>query len=195
MNASQHPDVLALKAAVEQHCIFKGDFTLASGLKSPYYFDCKLGMLHGPTLLQIVKQMESIIYLNLPDLPEAVGGVTIGGSLLVGAMLIYNASHRVDIPKNYIKYGTVVRDKPKDHGTKSLVTNTLPEGTNIVILEDVITTGGSVIRALDVFKELKYNTLGVVVLIDRQQGGVETIRDTYNVPVISIFKKDEFDLS
>lgn len=179
-----------LKADIDKHCILRGNFTLASGLKSKYYFDCKQGLLVGSVLTQITTEMMNVIYLNFHHLPTAVGGVTIGGALLVGAMLEHAQSNQFLQPT----LGTVVRDKPKDHGTESLVTNKLPEGIDIIILEDVITTGGSVIRALDVFKELKYNIMGVVVLIDRQQGGVETIQNDYNVPAISIFKKEDFNI-
>lgn len=156
-------------------------FTLASGQKSSYYFNCKATSLdpQGQHLIG------NLFFERIKDLQiEAIGGLTMGADpIAISTSLI---SYQKGEP---IK-AFCIRKEPKKHGLKLWVEGNLKEKDNVVIAEDVITTGGSTIKAIERVKEINVNVVSVIALIDREEGGREAI-EQLGVPVESIFTKSD----
>jgi len=147
----------------------EGDFTLASGKKSTYYIDAKETTLNpegmylvGNIMYEMVKDMSGI---------DAVGGVSIGGDPLVCAVVLSAYGKKDNLS------GFLIRKEPKGHGTNQWVegAKNLRKGMNVVILEDVITTGGSSLKAVDAVEKAGYTVKGIVAILDRLEGGRDTI--------------------
>jgi len=147
----------------------EGDFVLTSGKRSTFYIDCKETTLN-PEGMHLVG---NIMYGMAKDMPgiDAVGGVSIGGDPLVCAVVL-EAYQRKD---NLM--GLFISKEPKGHGSNLWVEGgkNLRKGMNVVILEDVVTTGGSSLKAIDVTEKAGYNVKGTIVILDRLEGGKEAI--------------------
>ena len=183
-----------------------GDFTLASGQHSDYYIDCRVTTLHaeGGRLAGIV--MLDLIRQHLPT-AQAVGGLTMGADPLVSntasASAWELADHRefleLDPDENHgpepgLIHGFLVRKAEKTHGTGRRVEGFLQPGAEVVIVDDVCTTGGSTIAAIEATLEAGMNVVGVLCLVDREQGGRVRIEEALaassknrKVPFLSIF--------
>jgi orotate phosphoribosyltransferase len=142
-------------------------FTLASGKTSNYYFNCK------PTTLD-----PEGMYLIGHILFEMLGDsdVTAAGGLTLGADPIANALSMISYQKGKPIKSFVVRKDVKGHGTKSAIEGNVHPGEKVVIIDDVITTGGSTITAIEIAKEAGLVMDRVVALIDREEGGRENIK-------------------
>lgn len=157
-------------------------FTLASGKKSPYYLDCKKTTLFSEALPLIGKLLwEEIERFS----PQAVGGLTLGADPLVAAVC-YEAGLR-GIPLE----GFIVRKEAKGHGTRRFVEGNVKAGMRAVILEDVVTTGTSSLKAVDRAREAGLEILAVVALVDREEGGAEAIL-ARGLSFAALFKVQEF---
>tara|TARA_B100000287_G_scaffold105365_1_gene97676 strand:+ start:527 stop:1039 length:513 start_codon:yes stop_codon:yes gene_type:complete len=135
----------------------KGEFTLSSGKKSEHYVNCKPVILTG-------RGLELVSYAMLEHIETTcVAGLTLGADPLVsGVALVSKGS------------GLIIRKEPKGHGTASQVEGALPPiGTEITVLEDVTTTGGSSLKAVKVLRSLDYNVNRVVSIVDRNEGASE----------------------
>ncbi len=142
----------------------KGDFKLSSGRNSPHYLNCKNVILDGEGLT-----MASYLLLGLvEDDAKAVGGLTLGADPLVSGVAI--ASYDVDWHDTMSAF--IVRKEPKGHGTQAWIEGPpLKAGAKVTILEDVITTGGSSIKAALKLREAGYTVDRIVTLVDRQEQG------------------------
>ncbi len=158
-----------------------GDFTLASGQKSAYYINCKTVTLSA--------RGSFLVGMNLlPLVPKncvAVGGLTLGADPLVSSLTVI--SHQAGRPLQ----GFLVRKEKKDHGTGNQIENAPVPGSRVVIVDDVITTGGSALKATEVALECGYTVEAVLCLVDRQQGG-EAVFAKLGIPMRSLFKIEEF---
>jgi len=149
-------------------------FTLASGKKSPYYFDLKQTLL-DPHNLQLAG--EGLYYLMLKDLaslPAAAGGLTMGADPLIYALSLLAAQK----DQNILPF--IVRKKTKDHGSKNRVEGRLADisdKNNLVLIDDVITTGGSTIQALDSFEDIGFTIKHAFCILDRKEGGSEALQE------------------
>ena len=161
------------------------NFTLSTGDKSSFYFDCKKVTLDGYALDLIADQMLQIID-RFPLTPEAIGGLTMGADFIVSAVIM--KAHQTG---RKTLQGSVVRKEPKKHGTKNKIENELPAGTPIVVVDDVVTSGRSTLDACDEFVKDGYNIVGIIALVDREAGGMENIRKRYS-NVHSLFQKRDF---
>jgi orotate phosphoribosyltransferase len=141
-------------------------FTLVSGLKSNYYFNCK------PTTLdpEGMNLIGSLVFEMLAD-----ADVTAAGGLTLGADPIANALSVISFQKGKPIKSFIVRKDVKDHGTKSAVEGNVKSGERVAIIDDVITTGGSTITAIGRAREAGLVIDRAVVLIDREEGGRENI--------------------
>lgn len=157
-------DKLKLIELVKQHALKFGDFTLASGKKAKYYLDCRKVTLHSQGALAVA---EGMLELLKHDLPAAVGGMAIGADPITAAIITVAA-----IQGKTLK-GFIVRKEAKAHGTGQDVEGPVVPGESAVIVEDVISTGGSALAALDKAKAFGLNVTGVLGIIDRQMGGAE----------------------
>jgi len=147
----------------------EGDFTLASGKKSTFYVDCKETTLN-PEGMYLVGHLMYNKVRQIPD-AEAVGGVSIGGDPLVCATVMVSYAAGDPIP------GFFIRKEPKGHGRNLWIEGgkNLRKGMNVVILEDVVTTGGSSLKAIEIAEKEGLTVKGLVVLLDRLEGGREVI--------------------
>ena len=170
-----------------------GDFTLASGQKSDYYIDCRTTTLHaeGGRLSGLV--FYDLIRERFPQ-AEAVGGLTMGADPLVSNTASASAWHALQQgqdPANMatkLMQGFLVRKAEKNHGTGRRIEGFLKQGAQVIIVDDVCTTGGSTITAIEAARESGMNVAGVLCLVDREQGGRANIEAAAaGAPFISVF--------
>jgi orotate phosphoribosyltransferase len=147
-----------------QHALKFGDFTLASGRKSTYYLDGRLITLHAEGLKLI---SEGILDLLAEFEFAAVGGMSLGADPIVGGVLTVAALRGRPL------LGFLVRKEAKEHGTKRMVEGPVSPGSKVVIVDDVITTGGSSLQAIDRALEIGCQVVCAVGVCDRLQGGAE----------------------
>jgi orotate phosphoribosyltransferase len=158
---------------------------LASGRESDFFIDCKQTMLTAEGHALVGELMFDL----LGELPacEAVGGVELGGCPLASAVSL--VSFQRGRPLNAL----YVRKAKKDHGTTKLVEGdkSLKPGLKVALLEDVVTTGGSSLKAVESLKAAGAEVVGIVALVDRQEGGAETIRGA-GLPLVTIATRSDF---
>ncbi|MFB2938012.1 orotate phosphoribosyltransferase [Aerosakkonemataceae cyanobacterium BLCC-F154] len=141
-----------------------GDFVLSSGQKSSYYINGKQVTLHPQGALAIGRLLLSM----LPEDTQAVAGLTLGADPIVSAVSVISALENRPIP------ALIVRKEAKGHGTKAYVEGpNLPDGAKVVVLEDVVTTGQSAMKAVERLRQAGYTVEEVISLVDRKQGGEE----------------------
>lgn len=141
-------------------------FTLASGKKSNYYFNCK------PTTLdpEGMNLIGAIVFDMLKDTD-----ITAAGGLTLGADPIANALSVISYQKGKPIKSFIVRKDIKDHGTKSTIEGNVRQGEKVAIIDDVITTGASTITVIEQARKEGLNVELVITLIDREEGGKENI--------------------
>ena len=146
-------------------------YTLASGQWSPYYFDLKLTTLSDPHALSLAARLllERIGALGVRV--DAVGGLTSGADPLVVATSL------LALQANRVLPGFFVRDEQKHHGTERVIEGLVSEGMNVVILDDVITKGNSVLKAIKPVEKRGARVVRVLVLVDREEGGIKFLSD------------------
>ncbi len=178
-----------LIALLKEDAYRKGDFTLSSGKKSEHYVNCKPVTLQGDALMFI----SWCIFECLDDDCDAIGGLTLGADPLVAGVAIVSA-----IEERFMD-GLIVRKEPKGHGTQAWIEGpTLPLGSKVTVLEDVITTGGSAIKAAKKLRDAGYVVENVVAIIDRQEvcgkcntGQADSAMKDANLKLTSLFKLEE----
>src|ERR1700722_19668599 len=158
-----------------------GDFTLASGQKSDYYIDCRTTTLHaeGGRLSGLV--FYDLIREHMPH-AVAVGGLTMGADPLVSNTATASAQTLADYTE------ILARKAEKTHGTGRRVEGFHSPGAHVVIVDDVCTTGGSTITAIEATRDAGMHLAGVLCLVDREQGGRANIEAAIpGVPFLSVF--------
>ena len=180
-----HNDIPTLREKLKGRIDFlRGDFTLASGKKSDFYFNGKTTTLR-PDALNYAARI--FIDMMRKDKPDRIGGLTLGADALIGAITAF--SFELNMPME----GFIVRKEPKAHGTGQWIEGPeLKAGQRIAIVEDVVTTGGSAVKAIERVREScpGANIIGVYALVDRLDGGRE-VMDKMGVKLESIFTKDD----
>ena len=157
----------------------KGEFTLSSGQTSNHYVNCKPVTLSGRGLT-----LASLLMLVHVE-TDVVAGLTLGADPLVSGVALVSA-----LDKRLVN-GLIVRKEAKGHGTQAWIEGPLPkEGTKITVLEDVTTTGGSAIKAVEKLRDAGYVVNRVVTIIDRQDGARESMWET-ELELRSIFELDD----
>jgi len=161
------------------------EVTLASGQKSNFYIDCKQTVLTAEGHFLVGALLNRVLALQAPEV-EAIGGVTMGADPLASAVSTMSFLMGRPLPAFY------VRKEPKGHGTGQWIegTKSLRAGMPVAILEDVITTGGSALKAIARARELGLKVAVVLGLVDREEGGRETLER--EAPLISLFRRREF---
>lgn len=144
-----------------------GDFTLASGKKAKYYLDGKQVTLDS-TGARLIG--EGMLDLMMPHLPAAVGGMSIGADPITAAIITIAGLH--DLPL----VGFMVRKEPKGHGTNRYLEGPVKPGDEVVIVEDVVTTGGSSLLAIERAEEFGLRVSAVLAIVDRMEGGAEAFQ-------------------
>ena len=168
----------ALLHLLAKRSIRRGEFVLASGKISSIYVDARLTTMRpeGMTLIGPIA-LEKIRTAGWN--PHSIGGLTLGAD-----PISFTISHASSTSSQPLRAFTVRKEK-KLHGTGNLIEGPFDKGDHVVIIEDVITTGKSVIQAIEAVSEAGGKVLGVLALIDREEGGLEAIQ-THGHNVLSI---------
>lgn len=147
-----------------------GSFVLASGKKSNYFVNIKRASTDPKILREIAKEMA-------PHVNQAkIAGMALGAVPLAVAVAL-----ETDRPF------VMIRKEPKDHGTKDLIEGEVNPGDKFIIVEDVATTGGSTMRVVTALREKGANVSKAVVVVDREEGATEMLRE-HGIELVSIFK-------
>jgi len=173
-------DVLRL---LKEKCYRKGDFTLSSGRKTQHYVNCKSITLNGEDLCKICP----MILEHIEPSVKAVGGLTLGADPLVTGVAMMGYA----LGKDQVKLASlIVRKQAKGYGTNAYIEGPqLPEGSGVTVLEDVITTGGSSIIAVERLRDAGYKVDRVISIVDRQEDGeADDNMKEANLELISLFK-------
>lgn len=155
-----------LREVIREHSLRFGSFKLASGDTSHFYLDLRRTTTH-PEGAHLVATLLLDRFLN--DWPDAAGGPTLGADPMAGALAAMSHAHGRSLPT------FIVRNTMKDHGTQRAVEGHLQEGARVVLLDDVITRGGSLIRAAEVLRNLGAEVERVITILDRRAGGAEAL--------------------
>ncbi|MBT5017804.1 MAG: orotate phosphoribosyltransferase [Planctomicrobium sp.] len=158
----------ALKELFRERALKFGDFTLASGKKATYYLDGKQITLHSKGL-QLVS--EGLLELLKTGEIDAVGGMSIGADPIVAGVLSAAAQKNIDM------LGFLVRKESKGHGTNKFVEGPVQPGMKVAIVEDVVTTGGSSLLAIERVEEFGCEVVQMLTIIDRMEGGAQNFKD------------------
>jgi orotate phosphoribosyltransferase len=156
----------------------RGEFTLASGKRSKYYIDARLTTM-SPEGLSVIGRLGLSTLRQSGWAIDAIGGLTLGADPISYA--ISYASAESDQPLRAF----TVRKETKAHGTGKLIEGPFREGDHVAVIEDVITTGGSALRAIDAIRAAHGTVEGVLALVDREEGGRQAI-ESAGVSIISL---------
>jgi orotate phosphoribosyltransferase len=172
---SEHSTLIALLA---KRSAKRGQFTLASGKQSAFYIDARLTTM-SPDGLTIIGPLALSVLRATDWRVDAVGGLTLGADPISYA--ISYASAKSDHPLRAF----TVRKEAKGHGTERLLEGPFREGDRVAVIEDVITTGGSALRAIEAVRAAGGVVAGVLALVDREEGGRQAIEGA-EVPVVAL---------
>jgi orotate phosphoribosyltransferase len=161
----------------------RGNFTLASGKHSSFYIDCRLTTMSPEGLSSIGPIGLALIRERGWD-PDSVGGLTLGADPVSYAISYASASAGRPVR------AFTVRKEAKAHGTGKLIEGPFEATDRVVVIEDVITTGGSALRAVDTIRAAGARVLGVLAMVDREEGGREAI-EMAGLEVVSIARVSE----
>lgn len=156
----------ALIEIVREHALRFGDFTLASGKKASYYLDCRQVTLNPDGLQQIAAGiLEAMIHQFSPDFPDCVGGMAIGADPITAGIVMLAGQKKMPLR------GFMVRKEAKQHGMGRVVEGPVASGMKCIIVEDVVTSGGSALQAVEAVRAFGIEVLGVMAVVDRLEGG------------------------
>ncbi|HEY0969627.1 MAG TPA: orotate phosphoribosyltransferase [Gemmatimonadales bacterium] len=180
-SALSHDRLVALLAARSAR---RGQFTLASGRQSDLYIDARLTTMSpdglaliGPAALAAIERTGWEV--------DAVGGLTLGAD-----PVSYAVAYASALAGRPLRAFTV-RKEAKAHGTGRLIEGPFREGDRVAVVEDVITTGGSALRAVEAIRAAGGTPLGVLALVDREEGGREAIETAAGLPVVALVRAGE----
>ncbi len=161
----------------------RGDFVLASGARSDYYIDARTTTMSGRG--QYLIGRVGLAALDAQGwTPEALGGLTLGADPV--AYAIAHAAAAADRPLDAF----TVRKQAKQHGAGQRIEGSFRSGMRVVVCEDTITSGGSALNAVDAVEEAGDTVIGVLALVDREEGGRARIEER-GLPVVALFTARE----
>lgn len=170
-----------LQELLRQHSLMFGDFTLASGRKSSFYFDSKKTTLLAEGAYLAAKEVLRVVRENRIR-AEAIGGMTLGADPIVCPVAAL--SHVEGPPLRAF----IVRKEAKEHGTGRKIEGCPPAGTRVIVVDDVVTTAESTLRAIQAAEEASLEVVAVVCIVDREEGGTERLA---RWPFFPLFRKSE----
>ena len=167
---------------INREAVRYGEVKLSKGGTSHYYIDCRMVTTHPEGAFLIGE----IILEMLADGPQvaAIGGPTLGADPIVGAVCYASHCHNRPLP------GFIVRNATKAHGMQKMVEGHLPQGGSVVVVEDVLTTGGSVLEAIAEVERAGAKVVRVIGIVDRLQGAREKFEGA-GYPFTPIFTLDD----
>jgi orotate phosphoribosyltransferase len=179
-------DKEALVALVGEKSLKFGDFTLASGRKAKFFLDCKQVTL-DPAGSVLIGEGFLDLLAEGDVMPDAVGGMSIGADPITSAVVTMSAL------RNTPMRGFLVRKQSKGHGTDQFIEGPVKEGDEVVIVEDVVTTGGSSIQAIERCEAQGLKVTRVLAIIDRMEGGREAF-ESRGYPFSSLLTIRDFGI-
>ena len=164
----------------------KGKFLLTSGKESDFYIDCRPVTLHPEGAYLVGKLFFEKLKSSL-DTVRGVGGMTMGADPMASAISLVSYLEGKPI------HAFLIRKDAKKHGRGLWIEGiqNLPEGTGVAIVEDVVTTGGSTIKAIERAKEEGLRVVRVLAIVDRDEGGRENLK-SYGYDIESLFTRHDF---
>jgi orotate phosphoribosyltransferase len=178
-------DKQALIALVRQKALKFGQFTLASGKKATYYLDGKQVTLDAVGARLVAEGLLDLLAADA--MPTAVGGMSIGADPITAAVVTMSGVRGVPL------VGFMVRKEAKGHGTNQFVEGPVKPGDTAVIVEDVVTTGGSSLKAIERVEQFGMKVLGVLAVIDRLEGGAAAFAER-GYPLRSLLSIRDFGI-
>ncbi len=175
----------ALRRLILQRALRFGQFTLASGKTSTYYLDGKQVTLDAEGARLIGEGLLDL--LGEAGMPDAVGGMSIGADPITSAVVTMSAVRGTPIR------GFLVRKQPKGHGTNRFIEGPVQPGERVVIVEDVVTTGGSSLEAIERVEAFGLNVIRVAAVVDRMEGGARAFEER-GIPFSSLFTIRDFGI-
>ena len=177
----------ALKKILLDKSVRTGEFNLASGKKSDLYIDCRVTAMDpfganriGDLGWHAVRSKIHSEHLTI----DAIGGMTLGADPISLAVGMASANKH---PEEALQVFTV-RKEPKGHGAGKQIEGNFKSGDTVIVVDDVITTGGSTLKAVDVIEREGGKVAFCLVLVDREEGGRQAI-EARGIPVISLFSR------
>ena len=178
-----------LMELLRSRSVFYGDFTLSSGARSRYYFDCKLTTLHGEAASLIgsivhgmIREQEALRNVQI----DGIGGLTMGADPIALATGIASFHEHPERPLNVF----IVRKTQKAHGQGKQIEGNFKAGDRVVVIDDVVTKGEATVQAIDAVESQGGKVEFVIMLVDREEGGRARI-EARGIPTFPIFRKSE----
>lgn len=182
-----HPEKAQLIELIKERSVERGSFTLSSSRRSSFYIDARRTTMSARGL-ELIGRIALEAMRERGWTPDSVGGLTLGADPVSYAVAVASRHS----PPNIDAF--TVRKTPKQYGTGRRIEGCLKPGGTVVILEDVITTGGSALDAIEVVQETGAVILGVLALVDREEGGRQAI-EAAGHPLIALLQLADLDLS
>lgn len=179
-------DHAALVALLGERSVHFGDFILASGAHSSYYIDCRLTTMSARGQL-LIGRLGLAAVRAAGWQPRSVGGLTMGADPVSYAIAAASAGDGAPID------AFSVRKEAKQHGTGRRIEGNFASGDAVVVIEDVITSGGSALTAVAAVRAAGGSVLGVLAVVDREAGGREKI-EAEGIPVVALVSSTELGL-
>lgn len=176
-------DRSSLIRLLAKHSFKEGDFLLSSGVHSPYYVDARLTTM-SPQGLRLIGELGFKAIQAQGWSPDALGGLTLGADPIAYAIAYFSA----DTATPFRAF--TVRKEPKAHGAARQIEGPFHPTDACVVVEDVITTGASTIRAIAVLREAGAKVIGVLSVVDREEEGTQKIQEL-GVTVVSLTRVSE----
>lgn len=167
-----------LVALLAERSVRRGSFTLASGRQSSVYVDARMTTM-SPEGLATIGPLALQRFAAAGLAPDSVGGLTLGADPVAYAIAYASA-----LAGPLVRAFTV-RKEAKAHGTGRLIEGPFRPGDCVVVVEDVITTGGSALRAIEAIRHANGVVVGVLAVVDREEGGRERLAES-GVPVLAL---------
>ena len=181
MNFEKH----LLKQIIQNNALVLKKVKLSSGAGSSYYFNIKKILLY-PRYANLIA--DQIIDILIKENCRCIGGLALGAIPLVSAIVLksWDLGHLV--------YGFYIRPKAKNYGLEKQIEGYLMKGLKICLVDDVITTGNSILNAIDILESQGYKISKVIVVIDRSKGVAKQKLAKRNVKLTSLYLAEEFDI-
>jgi len=169
---------------IKQRAVQYGEFTLSSGRVSGYYIDLRKVTM-DPKGAYLVAKLLCEYAKSLGA--NAIGGPELGACPIAGAVAAVSTMLETPIK------GFFVRKSPKSHGTKSYIEGPISPDDKLLVVDDTLTSGNSILQAIKVLTDQKYPILGTAVVVDRMEGGKQILLN-HGFSVYSLFTKEELEV-